>query len=222
MTLTDLAFSAGGGFLFGSKQNTLYLYSTEYDIMPKGVYSRPVIIRKCLACGKRSVYTNGRDLVRWDINRDESGHEINALCRPCNARIIYNPLHSQDNQIKRITFRSSRIYLETSPRRGICTRCGKRRRTLMHHERYDELNPANHIIEMCFSCHSRIHWKERRQNTFRLRFGWKCYGCGISYIDYIKSKGRRYVLNPPTNLFLCRNCAWTFGISKEGREYHAN
>ena len=49
------------------------------------------------------------------------------------------------------------IYLKFNPRTGICSECGKERRTHMHHFHYNPLEPLVDTIELCIPCHRHIH-----------------------------------------------------------------
>ena len=62
-----------------------------------------------------------------------------------------------------IRFKDKRIQLEYNPRIGICSYChktiesGKIKRTNMHHFEYEEIDVLAHTIELCVSCHHKIH-----------------------------------------------------------------
>jgi hypothetical protein len=75
---------------------------------------------------------------------------------------------------KRINFKGKNKRINFNPRKGICSKCGKKigdhytncfgedailKRTGMHHLIYDESNPAANTIELCNPCHVREHKK---------------------------------------------------------------
>jgi len=70
-----------------------------------------------------------------------------------------NPEHN----LSKIRFKGKRVQLDHNPRTGICSKCGKTvesgeiKRTAMHHKEYDESNPLAHTVELCVSCHTRLH-----------------------------------------------------------------
>lgn len=63
----------------------------------------------------------------------------------------------------KIRFKGKRVRLDHNPRNGTCSNCnrtvesGEIKRTAMHHEKYDELDPLAHTVEVCISCHTKIH-----------------------------------------------------------------
>lgn len=71
---------------------------------------------------------------------------------------------------KRITFKGKRIYLKENPRKGICSICGaiipekQERQAPMHHEFYDEKNPASGTGELCDACHTTLHDAKRKED----------------------------------------------------------
>lgn len=68
---------------------------------------------------------------------------------------------------RRLRFKDKHIFLESIPRIGICSRCGKSvakgeiKRTNTHHLKYDFEHPDNHTIELCVKCHIQEHEKTR-------------------------------------------------------------
>ena len=77
-----------------------------------------------------------------------------TLCKKCYDRIRHA------NEYKyRITYKDRRIMLPVVARTGKCSNCGKNGFTEVHHDKYDDLNPAAHIRELCRSCHRRVTWE---------------------------------------------------------------
>lgn len=68
-------------------------------------------------------------------------------------KLIYNPTIST----KRIRFKGKFISLNLEPRTGVCNLCRFVGLTHMHHTQYDESDPLKHTIEICASCHMKIH-----------------------------------------------------------------
>ena len=75
--------------------------------------------------------------------------------------------YNRTSKLKRILFKNKEIILDHNPRTNVCSICGRRypeglkQRTAMHHEKYDENHPLKHTIEVCHSCHTKIHMKTR-------------------------------------------------------------
>lgn len=63
----------------------------------------------------------------------------------------------------RTSLKGKIIFNLVNPRSNICSKCGKKypdeltRQTCMHHEQYDESDPLAHTIELCHSCHGKLH-----------------------------------------------------------------
>ena len=66
-------------------------------------------------------------------------------------------LWAKEDNARRFTFKGKRIFVNTIPRKGICTKCGKKGRTSLHHTEYDLNNPMAHTIEICQACHLGEH-----------------------------------------------------------------
>lgn len=62
---------------------------------------------------------------------------------------------------RRINFKGKIIRLGFVPRIGICSKCGKKGKTDLHHEEYDSNNILANTIELCDSCHSKETTKHR-------------------------------------------------------------
>lgn len=71
--------------------------------------------------------------------------------------------YSREKSKEKITFKGKRVILNHNPRIGICSNCHKRvidgeiKQTQMHHTQYDESNPLAFTVELCPSCHQKIH-----------------------------------------------------------------
>ena len=67
-----------------------------------------------------------------------------------------------------LTYKGKTIYFDEPIRKGICENCGKRKkRTYLHHKKYDDANPLEHTIELCFRCHARFDRRFRYGIGFR-------------------------------------------------------
>ena len=83
-----------------------------------------------------------------------------GYCKTHYWKLVTTPRYSKN----RITFKGKSILLKFNPRIGICSNCkksvqkGEIKRTDIHHEKYDELNPLNYTIELCTSCHTKETW----------------------------------------------------------------
>lgn len=82
-------------------------------------------------------------------------------------------------------YKAKRILLSQNPRLGICTVCGKKGRTDMHHIEYHDDNPLRDTIELCGLCHRRV---ERLDKKFMLKvldsLGIKNHKRGIKIVDF--------------------------------------
>ena len=77
---------------------------------------------------------------------------------------INSPKYNKINNPRKIRFKDKRIILKENPRKGRCLKCGKIGRTNMHHQQYDESDPLKYTIELCTSCHMKIHNRKIQNN----------------------------------------------------------
>ena len=141
-------------------------------------------LRECQECGLNA--NNEFDLDLF-VKKSDAKYGRRNLCKSCR-----NSLHRNDgkkwtqNQVdkvkewhdkhpervkeikkrsheKRISFKGKRITLDAPPRTGKCNQCGFEGQTVIHHEKYDPSDPMAHTVEMCISCHSKIH-RRRKKN----------------------------------------------------------
>ena len=61
-------------------------------------------------------------------------------------------------------YKGKTVYVGHNPRKGICTQCGKQKKTVLHHEKYDDDNPLAHTVELCYQCHKITHDKINKKN----------------------------------------------------------
>jgi hypothetical protein len=79
---------------------------------------------------------------------------LRTLCKKCYDRIR----HSAVDPL-RITYKGRRIHLKFLPRKKKCSECGRRGKTHIHHDKYDDNNPLSNVRELCASCHAKVGWK---------------------------------------------------------------
>jgi hypothetical protein len=128
-------------------------------------------LRKCRVCGLEAFSTE--DLKKFrKASRSLHGH--NNLCKVCqglteNKGGKYWPLRIRElerRKTRRIMFKGIPLTLQANPRTNICSKCGRKypedlkRQTVMHHEVYDKLNPLSGTLELCVSCHMKLHYKK--------------------------------------------------------------
>lgn len=63
----------------------------------------------------------------------------------------------QKNNQFLIKYKGNKVKVDREPRIGKCSFCGKKGKTNMHHEKYDDTDPLANTIELCVKCHSNIH-----------------------------------------------------------------
>jgi len=61
----------------------------------------------------------------------------------------------------KIKFLGKRLTLDHNPRVGLCSRCGFKGVTVLHHKRYIRILPLLETIELCAGCHSKVHAEVR-------------------------------------------------------------
>jgi hypothetical protein len=85
------------------------------------------------------------------------------LCTKCYTKLIGNPKRTPEtikkfnerNNPKVIQFKGRSIILNDNPRKGICSWCGKKGFTNMHHIQYHDDDPLKDTVEICSSCHGK-------------------------------------------------------------------
>jgi hypothetical protein len=107
--------------------------------------------RICVNCGIDKSIRRG-----WSSWRH---YKDGFLCEKCYTRLISNPrlLHYKDKF----------IFLKENPRKGICSWCGKKGITQMHHfAEYHDDDPLKDTVEICVACHKKVHginrWMHRQ------------------------------------------------------------
>ncbi|KKN76225.1 hypothetical protein LCGC14_0372510 [marine sediment metagenome] len=57
-----------------------------------------------------------------------------------------------------VEFKGKTIQLDFEPRKGYCSKCGKKDdHTVLHHTAYLEKDPLAYTVELCASCHNKEH-----------------------------------------------------------------
>lgn len=155
---------------------------------------------ECYSCGSNTTTINKHGYSQWRTNRDLiSGKIIHSLCLPCYNHLIWSPPRIEKMSKRRITYKNKRVYTETIPRMGTCVLCNETGiRTHIHHVEYHDNDQLRDTIEICISCHKIIELERMRKK----RINERCYSCNI-LIGH-----NRYYLNKPTDLIICRRCAY--------------
>lgn len=121
----------------------------------------------CYACGSTNTYRNKSGAFMWNLNRDENGNVLHALCEWCDAKHVSRAWYK--GTFHTLAFPGRRIRLKFNPRKGRCVCCGREGRTDLHHTIYDESNPLANTVELCDSCHMKQSWKDGGLAKYRRR-----------------------------------------------------
>ena len=139
--------------------------------------SQLILLRKCIECGLEA---HDIEDLEYFCKAEKSRYGYQNHCKKCHNRRCRDPLKyraSRDralkkwnkiNHPKQIGFLGKNILLKENPRTNVCTKCGHKypedlkQQTCMHHEKYDPENPLAHTVELCKSCHNRLHNQARR------------------------------------------------------------
>ena len=125
-------------------------------------------LRKCRVCGLEA-HTE-QDLEKFRKEK-RSRYGRDNRCKTCyNSRRRKDgkywsttKLRSDRENPKKIGFKGKFILFKENPRTNTCSECGKKypeqlkRQTCLHHAIYDENHPLEHTIELCNSCHTKLH-----------------------------------------------------------------
>lgn len=76
-------------------------------------------------------------------------------CNKCHHKIVFTPEIRKVWNSRRMKFKDKIISLTVNPRKGICSWCGFKGITHMHHIQYHKDNPLKDAIELCISCHAK-------------------------------------------------------------------
>ena len=125
-------------------------------------------LRKCYVCGLEAQSIESLEL--FSIAKDCLYGRQN-ICKVClstryaKGGKYYKKTKIYQNKIdkKRLFFDGKTLRLDKNPRTNICSKCGKKypeeliKQTHLHHIKYDKDNPLAYTIELCTSCHAKIH-----------------------------------------------------------------
>lgn len=138
--------------------------------------------RICQTCNTKKTFHSKEGKPYWFKHKD------GFICKKCHSKSEYQQNHEQyqnwhkswkaknPQRIKefnvkhgpmRIQFKGHRLKLNHNPQTGICSNCnrtvqsGEIKRTHLHHTKYDPNNPLVYTVELCVSCHVKIHWEMR-------------------------------------------------------------
>ena len=134
-----------------------------------------IILRKCKVCGKEA--HDEEDLKLFRVGQKNKYNRRN-ICKKCyNASPRTKVMRDESNRKtnpKHFYFKDHNILPKNNPRTNICSNCLRRypqelkKQTFIHHEEYINDDPLAHTIELCNSCHSRLHFYQgnfRRKGT---------------------------------------------------------
>jgi len=131
----------------------------------RSLYGRMNYCRECFNKQRRKggkLYDN--------VKKQNSKWQENNRDKTKNYHRKYELKHIEKRRTNQISFKGKQIRLNKNPRTNICSICKKRypeelkRQTSMHHYKYDSKNIIANTIELCVSCHAKIHHKMRKLN----------------------------------------------------------
>jgi len=122
-------------------------------------------LRICRVCGRKA-HTE-EDLENFK-KCSSSPYGRDTICTPCNNKHTreHHRAHRKEQREyrrKALNFKGKTVYPPKNTRTNICVSCSKRypeelkRQTHLHHVFYDEDNPLAGTIELCHSCHAKLH-----------------------------------------------------------------
>ena len=107
----------------------------------------------CLKCGSDKTYINKSH--RWKPYEQWHKYEDGWICSKCYDKLIHHPKQHLIDNPRRMRFKGKHIMLKQNPRTGICSKCGKKGLTHIHHIEYHDDNPLKDTIELCVGCHNK-------------------------------------------------------------------
>lgn len=126
-----------------------------------------LVLRKCRKCGKEA-YTE-EDLKHFH-KKKISPYGCENLCNACVNTMMKGKYLATVKRLRkkhhdmRQKFLGKLLDLKENPRTNICSKCGRRypeelkTQTCLHHLAYDPANPVSNTVELCPSCHVKLHW----------------------------------------------------------------
>jgi len=119
-------------------------------------------MNQCLNCGSNETYLIKGKYAQWYRYKDGS------ICHKCRLKLITNRKWNKLNRAKWnprvMRFNNKLVYALEIPRTGYCSLCPNNiydkscERTSMHHyDKYYDDKPLKNTIEICNSCHKKLH-----------------------------------------------------------------
>jgi hypothetical protein len=145
---------------------------------------RRILGKVCFNCGSNKTYVDKYGQEAWNK------YEGKRYCRKCYNRLfanpkynptnnkkwnpVNNPIYSKINNRRKLVFKGKQMYVKENPRKGVCSKCGKKSGeqylnyngklsaviTHIHHLEYHEEDVLKDTIELCNSCHRSEHTKK--------------------------------------------------------------
>ena len=128
-------------------------------------------LRVCSCCGLEAYTEEDLELFKKD-KRYKYGRA--TVCKTCANKWTRRWQRANPEKVKarndrhnprQIGFQGTKILFKENPRTNVCSRCGKsypeelKKQTAMHHEFYNRDDPLAGTIELCQSCHMKLHNK---------------------------------------------------------------
>lgn len=111
----------------------------------------------CHSCYKKVNYLKNREYARKGYWKNpEKLKQRSKKWRKDNPE-----KYKKQYSVPRIKFKGESIHLKHNPRIGICSLCGEKTRTDLHHRVYSPDDPLANTIELCRRCHSKEHPRDR-------------------------------------------------------------
>jgi hypothetical protein len=131
-----------------------------------------LVTRQCTNCGSDKTYEH---LIKgFGPYPDWRSHEGNWYCKKCYNNLFHNAIINKKyytrSRDRRVTYKGEQIYLKEPIRKHICSICGYKGITNLHHYgEYIDEDPTANTIELCRTCHTKETWKLGQYDTERYR-----------------------------------------------------
>ena len=127
----------------------------------KPIKPHDLALRTCRICNFKVFIEEKLQLFK---KSESSRFGRDNICNKCNLQYMNN----RRKMGSKIRFKGRTFSLEKNPRTNICTLCGKNqtenagKQMSIHHTNYNNDDPLANTIELCVSCHAKLHHALRR------------------------------------------------------------
>jgi hypothetical protein len=177
----------------------------------------------CVNCDSKTTQTrkvkkkNGRIVIEHDWRIVDIDPPM-VMCLSCYKK-IFRKEHFRRLGKERFRYKGINIQIKETPRIEVCNCCRAVvpfdcKRTMLHHEEYDDNDKRKHTMEVCPSCHNFLSWELGQFDGLRADPNTKCHLC-----NKIRKDTKNKFWGKINNKHLCPPCRSKYYHSKDKEEF---